>query len=64
MKRRCDKIFSVVNHNPCVGKLNAKHTIYGNKKKEGKKIQNSKTFHELKFSKSFMETKILCSVKC
>ncbi|EGK96639.1 AGAP013144-PA [Anopheles gambiae str. PEST] len=21
MKRRCDKIFSVVNHNPCVGKL-------------------------------------------
>lgn len=27
MKRRCDKIFSVVNHNPCVGKCNTNRSL-------------------------------------
>lgn len=28
MKRRCDRIFSMVNHNPCVGKLRLFNLTY------------------------------------
>lgn len=61
MKRRCDKIFSVVNHNPCVGKIlnakkkNTKFVLLLNSIKFKIQQKNQQKFHLFQFCVRFLK---------